>query len=212
MLFLLFGSTFFAGCNLLQGPLLLFGRNRGVEVKAQFILTENPILILVDDDAERVSFPAARTFLVEELGQELIRNKAAQKIIPPQTLDGLRQQTAGFSKRGCREIGELAGAEQVLWIQVEDYHADPEFFDSVEAAYFRVTVKVIHALEKERRSRVRLWPVSGVGHPVMASLSGPEVARLKSKEAAARSLSAKLAAEIARLFYDHRVGGDESRK
>jgi len=203
-----------SGCGFGGGQMLyMLGFGRGQVVKAEFRLTEGPILILLDDDTERVDWPQAKQYLVDELGQELIRQKAARQIIPPQTLDQLKQAHPNLGKRGCREVGEMAGAEQVLWIQVEDFLANVQVYDALNAAYMHVTVKVINVLEKdkERRSHVRLWPIGSAGRAVSASMSGADVARLKTKDAVSKELAVRLAPSIAKLFYDHRLGDFESK-
>ncbi|MBI4716921.1 MAG: hypothetical protein HY763_03885 [Planctomycetes bacterium] len=196
-----------AGCGYSQGQLLyLLGVGRGKLVKAQFQLAHGPLLVFVDDPNERVDWPAARQHLADDLAQELLQHGAAKRIVPQETLDQIRQTTADFAKRGCREIGELAGAEQVLWVEARDFLAEEQITDAANAAYFAVSVKVINVLEKEDRARVRLWPAGGDGHAVTVSLGGADAARAKTKDAIAKELSHRLAADIARLFYDHRLG------
>ncbi len=200
------------GCTYSGGELLyVLGFGRGQKVEAQFRLAKESILILVDDAAMRVDWPLTRTYLFDALAQELLDNKAAAKIIPRQTLDGLRQSVDDFEKRGCREIGEMAGARQVLWIEVQDFLAEEEVTEADVAAYFSVSVKVINVLEKERRTRVRLWPPSPQGELVSASMTGSEVSIAKTKDAIAKDLAERLAIKIAKFFYDHRLGDFERK-
>ncbi|MHC4696485.1 MAG: hypothetical protein ACYTFA_07075 [Planctomycetota bacterium] len=192
------------GCTYTGGKILYmlgFGREKVVE--AEFRLTEEPVLILVDDFGDHVDWPAAKRYLSDELGQQLLKHSAAKKIIPQETIDRLRQSDPTLTKRSCREVGELAGAEQVLWIEVRDFLAEEIFDDVSDAAYFSVTVKVINVLEKERRSRVRLWPTGGEGRFVVGRLPGTAVAHLKSRDAISKALAGELAVEISKLFYDY---------
>lgn len=182
----------------------------GPQVKAQYRLGPGPVLVLVDDVSDRVDWPPAKAYLVDDVSAELIQQKAAAKVVPRQTLDGIRQNEADFERRGCREIGELAGAEQVLWLQVQEFLADEQIPDAITAAYFGVTVKVISVAEKEDRSRVRLWPASPEGQLVSVTLSGSDVVRAKTKDAISRELTRKLASDIAKFFYDHRAGTFEA--
>ena len=121
----------------------------------------------------------------------------------------MRQSLPDFDSRGAREIGETAHAEQVVWIQVDDFLAEPQIQEAVVAAYFNVTVKVLNALEKERRARVRLWPTNPRGELVSVTLTGSEVAIAKTKDGIAKKLAEKLAVAAAKLFYDHRLGDFE---
>jgi hypothetical protein len=203
-------AALLAGCTYSGGELLYFlGFGKGQKVEAKFRLTQEPILILVDDVSERVDWPPTMRYLVDNLAQELLRNKAATKIVPPETLAHLRQSTPDFEKRGCREVGEMAGAQQVLWIEVQDFLATLQVEDVITAAYFSATVKVINVAETESRSRVRLWPDSPQGRLVTATLPGDKAGLAKSQDEIARALAEQLAFKIARLFYDHRLGDFE---
>ncbi len=199
------------GCGMTGGQLLyLFGAGRGTLVKPEFEFKDKPVLILVDDAASRVNWPAVIRHLADDLREELRTNKAAKEVVPQNVLDRIRQNEARFEKRGCREIGELAGAELVLWLEIQDFLADEQIADPSVAAYITVTVKVINVQEKKRKSRVRAWPINPDGRSITAVLNGSDVTRLKTKDAISRELSAKLAGKIAKLFYEHRLGDFES--
>ena len=201
------------GCGYAGGELLyMLGFGRPAKVEARFRLTEEPILILVDDPAQRIDWPIAKRYLTDELAQELIKKKAAKKIIPRQTLDRLRQSEPNLDKRGCREVGRMAGAEQVLWIETQDFYAREQIDAVDEAAYIAVTVKVLNAGEMPPGSRPRLWPTSPRGQEVLATLAGSEVLMLKTRDAIARELAGRLATRIAKLFYDHRLKETASGK
>lgn len=212
-LVLLAGSCLMAiGCGYSGGELLyLLGLGRAKLVGPEFQLTDEPILVLVDDAGGRIDWPLARRHLTDQLAQELIKNEAASKIIPIETLDHLRQSDPSFEGRGCREVGRRAGASQVLWVEVQDFLAEPRITSVSQAGYFGVTVKVINTMEKNR-ARVRLWPTSPAGHRVVVTLSGSEVSTAGTRDAISRELSRRLAGEIAKLFYEHRPGDFESRK
>lgn len=200
------------GCGFSSGQLLyIFGLGRPTVVDAQFHLTDRPILILLDDPDGRMAWPPAATHFVDELAQALLKNKAAEKIVPRQTLDGLRQTLPNFGKRGCREVGELAGADQVLWVRVRDFLATDQIQEISRAAHFSASVKVINVKET-KRSRVRLWPESPAGHLVTVSMSGAEVAEKKTKAAIARAIAGKLARRVATLFYDHSLDDFDHEK
>lgn len=193
------------GCGYSQGQLLYFmGFGRGQKVEARFPLTKGPILILLDDPHGRMDWPPARTKFEDDLAQALIKNEAAEKIIPRRTLEGLRQTKPDFEKRGCREIGEMAGAEQVIWVQVQACRAEEQFSVTDQAAYLTVTVKVI-SVAGTQRNRARVWPTSPAGHRVHVSMTGADVAMEKTKPAISAKLAAKLARRVAKLFYDHRL-------
>ena len=179
------------------------------KVDAKFRLTAGPVMVFVDDVHERVDWPPARRYLWEDVSQELLRTKSATKVVPIETEESLRQTLPDFVKRSCREIGELAGAKQVVWIEVQDFLAEEDITDATNAAYFAVTVKVLNPTEKTDRHRVRVWPDSPEGHYVSANMTGAGVVGAKTKDGISKFLTAKLAVSIARLFHDHQLEGFE---
>jgi len=200
------------GCTARGGQLLYaMGFGQAPLIEAQFKLTDEPVMIFVDDVHERIDWPQAERHIFDELSQALLRNKAAKKIIPLETAESLRQSIDDFNKRGCREIGERAGATQVLWLEVRDFLADEDILDSSNAAYVSVSVKVIDATQKESRSRVRLWPATPGGHFVSVGLGAAEAAEAKTKNDISKALAVKLGDAVAKLFYEHR-GEDFARE
>lgn len=178
------------------------GRER---VDAKFHLTAGAVMVFVDDVHERVDWPPARRYLWEDVSQELLRTESATRVVPIESEESLRQTRPDFVKLTCREIGELAGAEQVVWIEVQDFLAEEDITDATNAAYFAVTVKVLNAQEKTDRHRVRAWPDSPEGHYVSANMTGAGVVEAKTKDGISKFLTAKLAVSIARLFHDHQL-------
>lgn len=210
---LLVGAGLSGGCGYSQGVLFyMLGFGRRAMVQPKFELGDGPILILVDDPAGRVDWLPAIRYFTDELAQELIKSGATQKVIPRETLDRVRRRHMEYDKLTCREIGELAKARQVLWLEVKEFFADEIFLEPKNAAYFAVSVKVIDPAEKKDRRRVRLWPKSPRGYFVTLSLDGITVARAKTKDAIARELAKALAVEIARLFCEYRPGDFEREK
>ncbi len=195
-----------AGCTYSGGQLLyMMGIGEADLVDAQFTLTEGPVLVFIDDYNEELTTPTAARHLFEELSQELLRQEAAKKIIPLETIDGIRQSRSDFGKLSVREIGELAGADQVLWVEVTGFLGEEHVFSVSDAAYYRVSVRVLDPHEKKRRSRVRLWPISPAGHRVGIALSGARVVELKTRTAISKEMAADLSVKIAELFYEHQL-------
>jgi hypothetical protein len=194
------------GCTYSGGELLyVLGFGRGPQVPAEFKLADGPILILIDDPGERIDWPPARKHLFEAISQQLIKTGSAKKIIPNETLLQIRRSQPDYEKRGCREIGALAGAEQVLWLEVQEFFAQEQFYDPTNAAYYAVNVKVIDVDNEEGRSRVRAWPTSPEGHPITVSLGGVDVSVAKTRDGISKKLAERLAVALARLFHEHRL-------
>ena len=93
-----------AGCGYSGGEaLFMLGFGRGQKVEAQFRLTERPVLILIDDHHERISWPIAKQYLESSLHDELIKRGAAKTIVPRESLRQLRQ-THNFVTKILRRI------------------------------------------------------------------------------------------------------------
>lgn len=204
-LLLSLSSCTYGGGELLYN--LGFGRQNAIP--AEFRLTHGRLLVLVDDVAEQVDWPPALNALFDDLTQALLRNNAAGKIIPPETIEAHRRTMPDFNKLSCREIGELVEAEQVLWVETKDFMAEEDYADIGAAAHWTVSVRVIDPRQKESRTLVRLWPTSPAGEIITASLGSGEVISLKTKDAISKALAADLAENIARRFYDYTPGDTE---
>lgn len=192
------------GCGYSGGKLLFAsGLFANKKVKADLVLTTGPILVLVDDPKEVVDWPIFKRLLMDDVSQELLRHKAAEKIIPPETLQSVQQTEPDFARRGCREIGELCGADQVLWIEIQDFLAKEDVEDVAEAAYALVSVRVID-VHAENKWRVRVWPDNPQGQVISAKLTAATVQRAGERDAIAKDISMSLSRKIARHFYEYR--------
>jgi len=193
------------GCGMKQGQLLYFmGVGAGQKVPAEFELTrDGPVLVLVDDDEERLLTPRTRAELSRQVSAQLIASEAAAEVLPPAALDRLRREHRDLANRGCREVGRLAGAHQVLWLQVRDFLADTDPTEASAAARMSVTVKVINAREEEDAGAVRLWPTEREGRLVSAELDAARVVRADSANEVAGMLLEQIAGDVAKLFYEH---------
>jgi hypothetical protein len=197
-------SACFAGCGPQAGAFLYWmGVGHGQQVDAEFTLSEGPVLILVDDFEERLTWAPARDYIAEALAKQLREHQAAQKVISPETLKQCRRTRTDFDDLKCTQVGRLVGADQVLWLEVNDFLAEEEVHEATQAASVSVTVRVINPHEQKDRAKVRLWPTDREGKLVSVKLSPNDVNRLKTKDAIAGELADKLAKEIAKLFYKH---------
>jgi hypothetical protein len=195
-----------SGCTYGGGELLYnLGIGKSGKVAAQFKLTDGRLMVFIDDVHERVDWPQARVYLFGELTQALLRNNAAKKIIPLETIDALRTSTPDFNKLSARQLGELVEADQVLWVETTEFFAEETFIDAGDAAYWTATVKVLNPLEKTARTQVRLWPTSPAGHLVRVRMTGAHVSEKKTTDKISKELAKLMGEKIAKLFYEHRL-------
>ena len=204
LIFALTLLTLTTGCGITQGKLLwAFGFGQHLKEDAEFKLTSKaPVLVLVDDPEARLYTPATRKELALKVGKKLTLEKAVKHLVPQARLDRLRRQNRNFEEISCRELGEKAEAEQVVWLEVRDLYAEPEVDDTVAAARMTITVKVVNVMATEA-SEVRLWPTERQGRMVSVELHANDVIRAKKPEMISYMLTDKVAMEVVKLFYDH---------
>jgi len=195
------------GCAAGLAGLYMLGAGEGQRVSAKYKLPPGVLLLLLDDRG-LVETPSFEPTVVDALAQELLRHKVAEKIVPYETIQRLRQVEPRFYERGCREVGELAGADLVLWVEVQDFALEKAPFDPERAALVTVTVKVINVLERERKSKVRLWPDTPAGYLVSAHVDVVKASRADDLAQVERELAQTLADQVAKLFYDHHLPGN----
>jgi hypothetical protein len=203
-LILAFTALVAPGCGPRAGALAYaLGIGGQHKVRAEYTLSPGPILILVDDYADRLFWPETGDMLATAVAEELLTHKATKKVIANDTLRKLRQVHQDFDQYSCRRVGETVGADQVLWLEVTEFFASETVEDTTVAARLGVTVKVINPKGTKEKGTVRLWPTQREGHSVRAELSSNDISRAGTRPAIARVLTTKLAVDIARLFYDH---------
>lgn len=191
------------GCGYSGGEaLFMSGLFKRPEVKAKFELTDGPVAVLVDDMQEVCYWPEGKRILAEAVLEELEKTGAAERLVPASKVSRVRQTNADFEQRGCREIGQLVGAHQVVWVRLESFFASEDPTETHSAARMGVTVKVINALEDRDPTKVRLWPKSPSGHAVHAELSGARVVEAKTRRAILQALSEELATALVKDLRD----------
>jgi hypothetical protein len=166
-------------------------------------------VILVDDFEQQLDSPRTRTVLAELLGRELQANDAVKEIISQQRLDKLRRRRQDFGDLKSRQIGEMVGAHQLIYIVVREYYAPQDIEEISAAGRMTVTVKVLNVLEKKDKTKVRLWPPERQGRIVSVDLHANVIVKAKKPEAVSRLLAAAMAGQIVKLFYDYPLGDFE---
>jgi len=200
-----------AGCGPQVGAFwYFFGPQKHEVIAAKFKLTKGPLLILMDDSPALDLPPQTRELVVRSLMDEFKAAGINEKVIPPARVNELRQQNPDFEKKGIRELGRAAGAQQVLWIFPKEFSMADTLDQTLRPARFTVVLKVINA-EAERRDEVRLWPVSSEGELVGIEVNPHEVRAAKSSEELLRTMAQRLAVEIAHQFRDHEVPRPEEQ-
>ncbi len=191
-------------CGFSGGQALYWtGLFKGPKIEPEHVLDDRVLLILVDDPDERVHWPQTLSYVTELVRRKLLDNEIVSHVLAADTVYRLQAAHADFNTRGCREIGRMAGADQVLWLEVRDFYARQEISDIDVAARLAVTVKLINSGEQKDGTKVRVWPVQHSGRRVSAELTAGEVTRAKGVDKIARLLADQVADKVAKLFYEH---------
>lgn len=205
-LFVFLAAFLPAGCGRYGGLAYFMGMGRGTKIEPKYVLPDEKTIVLVDDPAERVTYPRTRDLLERYLGEELLGHKAVSAVISPDSVARFRQADSKFERYSAATLGQKVGAKNVIWIEVRDFFAPTEIEDTSTAAKITVAIKVLNADESERAAKVRLWPTDESGYIHSTELNAVQVHKLEGDNAVATELARRAAIQIGRLFYQHTVG------
>jgi len=192
------------GCGPPLGALWYHTFMPSQKVPAEFELPEGPLLILVDDDQDLIQPPLARHALVDALARQLKAHGVADRVTKNEELARLRQSDPEFESRGTREVGQLLGADTVLWLSTVQFVVEDDLEIASTPGKFAVTLKVVNALAEERRD-VRLWPPERKGRLVVVTVSSHDIRACRNQAEVHQKMGGALATEIGQLFYEKTV-------
>ncbi len=198
-----------SGCKLFGALAVNLGLVPSKKVEALYAFGAGPVLILVDDDAELVTWSQTALHLSERIQHYVGKARRAQgnkieaTFVRPRNVAALRRDDPGFDRRSIPEIAEILSASEVLWIQIVQFvvSGDAESAEQLNA----ITVRVKVFDPNLPRSQRRVWPDTRDGE--IASVQRPasvETMRMSDSELA-RDMVDELAEKIGEMFYDHRV-------
>jgi len=191
------------GCGQQFGALLYhLGVGQPRKVEAAFELPKTPTLVLVDDPQSLVHPRTACDALVTSLATELQQRKLVDRVTTNEELAKLRVAHPDFDRRGAREVGRLAHADTVIWIEITRFGLPDDLDRVMTEIPFGATVKVLDA-QAQTRDKVRLWPDQREGHYIEVKVSPHDLRQCKDLRQAHELMAAELAKEIAKLFYTH---------
>jgi len=170
------------------------------KIKPEFVLTNGPVAVLIDDPLGLVPDSTLLEELHRALADELTTSRAASQVIPPQRLRRLERSEPDFQKLSVRQIGERLGARQVVYVSILTFTLGPEASLGVLEPRARAAVKVCST---EPKRHVRLWPTEQTGRIVEVRLPTAQAMDEQQRKRCASRLCRALARRIAMLFYEH---------
>lgn len=186
-----------AGCNiLLPTSYILQG---GPKAPAAYALPSKRTAVIVDDRSNRMSRVALRVEIGETIATQLLENDVIPEAIS--TRDSVayaRRSDSAKQPISIQRIGEALGAEQVIFIEVDQFvlaggseQGGPEAMALIKV--FDIT------------SGTRLWP--SAGSEAVQSFIRDIDPSLLTTSAGRREIEDKLAqqlgSDIAKMFYEH---------
>jgi len=196
-----------AGCQLFPYLVAQFAPPKKVKAlyKPQ---SKKKFLVFVDDYYEVADYEPIKGELTEQLNQQLLERKIASETIRHERLLELVDATSHFNRLSVSEVGRKLGAETVLYVLIDKFSLKDSETTLLWRGNLQVTVRLVDA------KAGRLWPQDRPeGYPVPAVKlpltddSSPTYAEKMSK-----TLAARMADRITKLFYDHRVSAKEERQ
>ncbi len=201
-----------AACGPKFGALWATFGNPSIDVEAEYTLTQEPLLILVDvigSAADRVP-PDANDMLVDALTRQFAEHKVNEQVIPMRRIVELRRVEPKFESLAADRVGKRLGAEQVLFLKLDvtpaQQAADGET-ELIAGPSCTTDVRVLYAKATDRKD-VRLWPSGRTGSPgkmVETSINVHDARAASTPEARARLLTEAVADQVAKLFYHHQI-------
>ena len=190
-------------CNIL-GPAsyLAFGAPK---VEAQYQLLDRPTVVFVDDQSDAIPLNATRVrrTIADKISTELMARDLVINVISSRDAMALARQRDREDKLlAIDDIGDAAGAEQVIYVQMMSFRGSPDGYTPKPTAICRV--KVIDVAR-----RTRLFPAPDAERAwhdvsVEAFVSSTQQYRTPSGRRQIEQMLALLTADrVAKLFYRH---------
>lgn len=188
-----------AGCNfLIPAAYIIEGPPKE---PARYELPRRKTVVYVDDRANRMTRAALRTAVGEEVGTLLLQQALVPEVISSKDAVAYARRVDSTDKQvSIRKIGEAVGAEQVIYVDIDEYRISADGATPRPAAI--VNVKVIDVA-----SGARLWPDGTDQGEQMVIRTREQSMELYSSSAGRRrvedALAKQVAEDVSRLFYEH---------
>lgn len=188
-----------AGCNyLMPAAYIIEGPPKE---PARYELPRRKTVVYVDDQANRMTRAALRVAVGEEVGTALLQQALVPEVISSKDAVAYARKVDTSDKQvSIRKIGEAVGAEQVVYVNIEEYRISADGATPRPAAI--VNVKVIDV-----GSGARLWPDGTDAGERLIVRTREMSTDLYNSSAGRRRVEDELAKQvgedISKLFYEH---------
>jgi len=172
------------------------------ESKAEYDLQNRSIVILVDakDTALASEFPRIEVSLAEALAKVLAEKKACGPIVPPHSVETVRQAERSFPSWSIAQVGEYFNVDVVLHVELFEFRLKDDPSSNIYRGYTEAAIRLVSPDTGEQ-----VWPVLAAARLVKAETipdASPEAEDPVRQE---RILIEGFAEKIARHFYTYKL-------
>jgi hypothetical protein len=192
-------GMFAGGCNyLIPAAYLIEGPPKE---PARYELPRRKTVVYVDDRTNRMTRAALRAAVGEEVGTLILQQALVPEVVSTKDAVAYARRADSSDKQvSIRRIGEAVGAEQVIYIDIDEYRISADGATPRPAAI--VNVKVIDV-----GSGARLWPDGTDTGERMVVRTREQSLELYNSSAGRRrvedALAKQVAEDVSKLFYEH---------
>ncbi|MCP4376243.1 MAG: hypothetical protein GY794_08735 [bacterium] len=160
---------------------------------------DKKVLVLVDDLGKPVRYEQIKRLLTEKVNRLLLDNKAVKKVVSYQDVFRLMARRNDYHSMGIANIARELGAEQTLYIRLDEFSLKDDPNISLWHGKLGVSVKVV-----DNEGNVK-WPVNlPAGHkPDIADSATVDDPSPTYGATLAAELADEMAEKVAKLFYKH---------
>ena len=172
-------------------------------IKAEHKPEDIKTVVLVDDPKQLLTTPQMKGQIATKIGRDLIKNNvlSEDRLIDPGRITRARIDHTDFGRWYVEDIADHVGAEQVIHVQITDFHLgklDDEYRPSAT-----VRVKVWHIPERKQTFPDAESPRDYAEKRVRLQSIDPSFTTRTRSIALSQSLASAVADKTAKLFYDH---------
>ena len=173
------------------------------KIPAVYEPVNRPIVVFVDDPADRLPSRELGNLLAGRIGEDLVAQGVIEQVIPPIMVERLKAANTDFAKWPVDKVGQQVGAQQVLYVLVQDCQITED--NLIYRPTIAVRVKMIDVETGARMFPAAASTLAADGQPVVHSTVYRDMAgaTASTKAVLMRDLMESAAVTISKLFYKH---------
>ena len=170
------------------------------DIPALYNPADRLTLVLVDDPGRKMPTIALADQVAGRVGQVLVAQKVIGRFVPTTVITELRDSETDFDRWAIDRVGRRIGAEQVIYVLLQDFQLTES--GQIYRPVASVRVKVLDVA-----SGSRMFPADnrhGYALTTVQEYEDLEAGGRGTEAVVARRLAEQLAEDIAKVFYKHK--------